>query len=536
MAKPENRWQLLLVADDGRIVPFKRIKGIALTLAVLLVLLGLLSAGLGWQWTAEKVRHRKTKDRLADANRQLNHYKSEVELITAELVLAEVRMEEAGLPVTKRRERALQPSSPKQTDISAPEDAAEQPPEGKTTPETAPARESEKEASEAPQEIVKPAEADLSGAAPAEEKEKEKPAVVALGELTVRHDTRKKVLMARFRVNNIAPGSSKVAGKCVVVLKNESLEPDSWLALPKVTLVDGVPDGKNGRAFRISRFIVMELMAPAETDPSVFDTARVYVFDSSEDTILVKDYPITLPPSVPAVEAESATPASDQPAADADAAAAPKKSTVALADIVLTHNAGNKTLTARFRVKNAGVRSAPVAGRCVVVLKTGVEDQGSWLTMPRVKMVDGQPQGNRGSSFRISRFRDMEIEARGVADPSEYESATVYVFDTSGNMLLEETIPLSLPAPPTEAAVPAPPTGSQEKPAAAPQSPDSASRPEAAGEPSGSESAAQQAPAAARSEDPSLTDDSAPAAARSEDPSLTDDAAPAVKEDSRSRF
>ena len=505
MAKPENRWQLLLVADDGRIVPFKRIKGIVLTLAVLMVLLGLLCAGLGWQWTAEKVRHRKTKDQLAGANRQLNHYKSEVELITAELVLAEVRMEEAGLPVTKRRERTLQPSSPKQMDISASEDAAEQPPAGKTTPEAAPARESEKEASEAPQEIVKPAKADSSGVAPADEKEKEKPAAVALGDLTVLHDIQKKVLMARFRIDNNAPGSSKVAGKCVVVLKNDSLEPDSWLALPKVTLVNGVPDGKNGRAFRISRFIVMELMAPAETDPSVFDTARVYVFDSSEDPILEKDYPITLPPSVPAVEAESGKPSSDQPAENADAAVAPKKATVAVADIVLTHNAGNKTLTARFRVKNTGARSSPVAGRCVVVLKTGVEDQGSWLTMPRVKMVDGQPEGNRGSAFRISRFRDMEIKARDVADPSMYKSATVYVFDTSGNMLLEETIPVSLPAPSTEAKA--------LKPAAE-------SQPEAAGKPSGSESAVQQAPAAAPSEDPSLTDD----------------AAPAARQDSRSRF
>ena len=60
MAKPEKRWQLLLVADDGRIIPFKRIKGIAVTLAILLVILGLVCAGLGWQLTAEKVRHRRT--------------------------------------------------------------------------------------------------------------------------------------------------------------------------------------------------------------------------------------------------------------------------------------------------------------------------------------------------------------------------------------------------------------------------------------------------------------------------------------------
>jgi len=502
MAKPENRWQLLLVADDGRIVPFKRIKGIALTLAVLLVLLGLLCAGIGWQWTAEKVRHRKTKDLLADANRQLNHYKSEVELITAELVLAEVRMEEAGLPVTKRHHRTSQPPSMKQPNIAASEGAAEQLPEEKSTPVAAPAqaRESEKEPAKSSQEVAEIAEADPSGAAPTDEREKEKPAAVALGDLTVKHDTKKKVLMARFRVNNNAPGSSKVSGKCVVVLKNDNLAPDSWMTLPKVTLVDGVPDGKNGRAFRISRFIDLELMAPAETDPSVFDTARVYVFGSSGDAIVEKDFPITLPPPVSTTESEAEKPSTDQVSREA-----PEKASVAVDDPVLTHDAGSETLTARFRVKNLGDRSAPVAGRCVIVLKADRGDPGSWLTMPQVKMVDGRPEGNRGQAFQISRFRDMEIKARGVADPSVYESATVYVFDTSGNALLEKTIPISLPAPPTEIKAPKPATESQ---------------PEAAGEPSDSESAVEPAPAAAPSEDPSLTDA----------------AAPAAKEDTRSRF
>lgn len=497
MAKPENRWQLLLVAEDGRIVPFKRIKGIALTLAFLLLLLGLLCAGLGWQWTAEKVRHRKTKDLLADANRQLNHYKSEVELITAELVLAQVRMEEAGLPVTKRRERASQQPALKQPDIKAAAEEAEQPQEEETTTESVPARDPEKEDSAAPQEIAEPAETDASGDVPANEKEKEVPATVALGDLTVKHDTRKKVLMARFRVKNIAPGASKVAGKCVVVLRSDSLKPDFWQALPKTTLVNGIPDGRTGRAFQISRFIDLELMAPAETDPSVFDTARVYVFGSSGETIVEKDYPITLPPPVSAAESESAKPSTRPPVKEAAAAEAPEESLVAVAEPVLTHDAGNETLTARFRIKNLGGRSSPVAGRCVVVLKTGQDDQGSWLTLPRVKMVDGRPEGNRGQAFRISRFRDMEIKARGVADPSVYESATVYVFDTSGNALLEETIPVSFPAPPIETVAPPPPTGSP---------------PEATGKASDGEAAAQQAPAAATAEDPSLTGGTEPAA------------------------
>ena len=71
MARPEKRWQLLLVADDGRIVPFRRIKGIAVTLAVLIVILALVCAGLGWKLTAEKVRHGNTREQLVDANRQV---------------------------------------------------------------------------------------------------------------------------------------------------------------------------------------------------------------------------------------------------------------------------------------------------------------------------------------------------------------------------------------------------------------------------------------------------------------------------------
>jgi hypothetical protein len=53
--------------------------------------------------TAEKVRHRRSADRLADADRQMAHFKSEHELIAAELVLAEARMEKAGLLIPRRR-------------------------------------------------------------------------------------------------------------------------------------------------------------------------------------------------------------------------------------------------------------------------------------------------------------------------------------------------------------------------------------------------------------------------------------------------
>ena len=297
MAKPEKRWQLLLVADDGRIIPFKRIKGIAVTLAILLVILGLACAGLGWQLTAEKVRHRRTLDQLTDANRQVVHYKSEHELISAELVLAEARMEKAGLLIPRREARTLQQAPAKTID---------------TKPVSEPKTVDDKKALESiatasPTAVNQPvatppaivAKGAVSDAAPAEVPAEPKQPAVAMDELEIKHDAGKKILFARFRIKNTGPRSSPVAGRCVVVLKTDQMDPGAWLAMPSVTLVSGKPDGERGQAFKISRFRDMEIKAMGQTDPSSFKTATVYVFDSSGAKVLEKDFSIDLPAPKP---------------------------------------------------------------------------------------------------------------------------------------------------------------------------------------------------------------------------------------------
>ena len=542
MVKPEKRWQLLLVADDGRIIPFKRIKGIVVTLAVLMVLLGLVCAGLGWQLTAEKVRHRQTRDRLADASRQLDHYKSEVELITTELVLAQVRMEKAGLPVTRRHERAAQQIPLEQTEAESESDANPE----ESEPQASPAAESETVGAVSQDDssgaVSQAIPEDDARTADTEKPAAEKPAVVTLDDLVVEHDTEKKVLMARFRVKNNAPQSGKVSGKCVVVLQNQNLDARSWMPLPKVALVDGVPDGKNGRAFSISRFVDLEIMAPVEADPSVFDVARVYVFEPSGSAILQKDFPIQLPAPLapvepePQVAAASTAPPSPEPA-DADEA---EKPTVALSDLAMTFDAAAKVLLAQFKVSNSGSRSEPVAGRCVVVLKDGQDDPKTWLAMPQVRLVNGEPEGTRGQAFQISRFRSMEIKARGVDDPSVFKTAVVYVFDTSGNKLLEESFSIDLPAPaveeksaPVQQVTPAV-SDIREAPADSSSTPASAQEPPVVKEAPDVMDQAQPEPNPAAGE----RTDTPPAetAGPSEDPSLTEGVGPKSREDTRSRF
>ncbi len=324
MAKPEKRWQLLLVADDGRIIPFRRIKGVAVTLVILLVILGLACAGLGWQLTAEKVRHRRTMAQLTDANRQVGHFKSEHELITAELVLAEARMQKAGLPVPIRQSRAGQPTPVKTVDAKP----VSQPTIDADEKETQPAAEASQAAvnqTSGPPAAAPPAsvaKASASDAAPVEAAAEPEQPAVAMDDLEIKHDAGKNSLVARFRVKNTGPRSSPVAGRCVVVLKADRMDPGAWLAMPGVTLVNGEPDGQRGQAFRISRFRDMEIKAMGQADPSSFKAATVYVFDASGAKILEKDFPIDLPApkpdpapvSTPAVQPANASGTSAVPA------------------------------------------------------------------------------------------------------------------------------------------------------------------------------------------------------------------------------
>ena len=323
MTRPEKRWQLLLMADDGRIIPFKRIKGIAVTLVILLVLLGLVCAGLGWQLTAETVRHRKTRDQLTDANRQAAHYKSEHELITAELVLAEARMEKAGLAIPRRRERI--PQQPVKTvDVEPVPDTKTHDGEKETelAATASPIAAKQPSVPPAATPVAKVAKKTAPEAAPAEVTAKPEQPAVALGDLEMKHDAGKKSLLAQFRVKNTGPRSSPVAGRCVVVLKNDQMDRQAWLAMPDVTLVNGKPDGEQGQAFMISRYRDMTIEAMEQADPSSFTTAIVYVFDTSGAKILEKDFPIDLPapkPETEPVPTPAAKPAAESATTDTPA-------------------------------------------------------------------------------------------------------------------------------------------------------------------------------------------------------------------------
>jgi hypothetical protein len=213
-------------------------------------------------------------------------------------------------------------------------------------------------------------------------------------------------------------------------------------------------------------------------------------------------------------------------------------------DLEIKHDAAAKTLTARFRIINTGPRTSPVAGRCVVVLKTGRTDPQAWLAMPDVTVVDGEPDGVRGQAFKISRYKDMEIKAMGQPDPSSFTIATVYVFDASGAKVLEKDFPIDLPAPPpVRESVAAPAARSAPDPGStAVQVVPGTSAPEKmpVDQPAPStetqEAAAERPTAAPLESDAKSASPPVPAGAPETDAPPTEGLGPVKREDTRSRF
>ncbi len=447
MTKPEKRWQLLLVADDGRIVPFKHIKGLALTLLVLLVLLTLMCAGLGWQLTREKRLHDKTHDKLISARQEAANYKSEYEIVTAELVLTEARMEKAGLAVTQvEPEPPLQTVAPEETSPQAesePETQVVEDPPVAEDEETVPAvetQQSEVQQSEVQQSEVQQAEvqqaevqqADVQASSPTSPPESENPPNISLGELNINQNFSKGKVTATFRLSNQGPRSTPAKGVCLVVLKSDPDDTATWLGLPGGSLVNGAPKPEQGKKFRFSRFVDVDLNGLLADPPLPFTRASLYIFDEAGALAMKKDYPITIRPAQPLVVASTS--------------AEQANSQVVLSRFEIHQDASDKTLWATFRLRNVNSQAGKISGHCLVLFKNDQLAPDTWVTLPASAVVDGKPQQEMGYVFKMFRFTDVQIKTAVDTDPSRLNRVIVYVFDKNGDTILEKAFSVHLAA------------------------------------------------------------------------------------------
>lgn len=118
---------------------------------------------------------------------------------------------------------------------------------------------------------------------------------------------------------------------------------------------------------------------------------------------------------------------------------------VAIENLKISYSSGNNRLRIQFKIKNTSANSQRVSGHAIVVLKGDQIKDSSWLSIPRMPLVEGKPSGNhRGYSFEINYFRTMRFSATSPSSPEKYQIASVYVFAGSGELLLEQDFAVNL--------------------------------------------------------------------------------------------
>jgi len=109
------------------------------------------------------------------------------------------------------------------------------------------------------------------------------------------------------------------------------------------------------------------------------------------------------------------------------------------------HEPDTSTLKVRFFMRNTAKDADRISGHIIVILKPIEHDRNKWLVIPSVPLVSGKPSGeNRGLSFSISRYKNVRLKAKGITVPNRFKRATVFVFATTGGLLLEKDFPVKL--------------------------------------------------------------------------------------------
>lgn len=246
---------------------------------------------------------------------------------------------------------------------------------------------------------------------------------------------------------------------CLYFLYKLETEQNRYLTLTlersrqRVTVLAAENEALRLRAESLKSFIAEEVAkaeAAAEDEPTDAEEAEA---DSLSDAIPESDG--TLAASGESAEGPSEDEATDE-AAESEAApeempeeAPPppepeKPLRIDAENFSASYKKYRKTLNVRLDIRNVTPESDRVAGHVFVVLKSESLPEKQWVTMPPTDLVSGKPSGEEtGNTFAISRFKTLKFQAKIQNDPDRFETATVFIFDMDGSLMLEKDFPIT---------------------------------------------------------------------------------------------
>lgn len=117
----------------------------------------------------------------------------------------------------------------------------------------------------------------------------------------------------------------------------------------------------------------------------------------------------------------------------------------AIEDFIVLFEPDTAVLNVQFKITNTSQSDQPVSGHAFVILKQNKDDQSSWLTFPAVSLASGKPaKFKKGQYFSILRFKTIKFKTQNEADPKRFKTAMIFVFATTGELLLEKSFPVEI--------------------------------------------------------------------------------------------
>ena len=396
--RSDKRWDMLVLDEYGKIIPIRRFKGLAIGMAVGLALALVGIAVVSWLYIKSQNTHSTLQSQVNAANEKIAELRHEKDILLAKLVVAQTEAE-----------RKPKPKPASAASQKAPEDRRTVPAKTKTRPaavarpKTAPASASATPAAKAKDTPKPPPKKAKTEPAKREAKPAQKDAAPPVTAKRAPSPTQPaKTGMQATDVAQVAKPSPAALEKPPV--KTPSTASPAQTTSPKPAGVADLPGAE------------LELQPPAEAQdsPQTETPASIAGADTVATTTAAVKTPVEKPVQVD-VEIVS-----------------------------VLHDPGQSELKVRYKIKKILPPRGPVKGRTVFVLKADPTDQGTWVTSPRVPLVDGRPTGERGQRFSIVRFRVAEIKLEGQPTPQLFKVATVYVYTMTGELLLEKNFDITV--------------------------------------------------------------------------------------------
>ncbi|HUV51408.1 MAG TPA: hypothetical protein VMW78_10380 [Anaerolineae bacterium] len=146
-----------------------------------------------------------------------------------------------------------------------------------------------------------------------------------------------------------------------------------------------------------------------------------------------------------AIDKTASLPDKKQVGEKTDLAGPEKLQKTTMADFSILFEPDTDVLNVQFKIINASQNDPPVSGHAFVILKQNKDDQSTWLTFPSVSLVSGKPANfKKGQYFSILRFKIIKFKAQNESDPKRFKTATVFVFATTGELLIEKSFPVEI--------------------------------------------------------------------------------------------